>query len=161
MRPAPPRRNPHHRAAIRATHAAICAAHIPPRNGASPLRRQPARQPNAGAPPTAALILQTRLKHLGPARAAVAARRPIRMHRCLRNVDHPPAVRAVRMQLMDEVGKRRSGVGCGFRVQGCTSWRADARFIRPPVLLRQHYSLRKSASTPLKFPLGNQSRFIP
>jgi len=76
------------------------------------------------APPTAAktLILQTRLKHFRAALRAIAARGAVAMHGGLRYVDHPPAVRAVCLKLMDDVREGvYQGVGCGFRVQGCTS----------------------------------------
>jgi len=58
----------------------------------------------ANGSPTASIV-QTRLKQLRAARRTVPARAAVRMHRGLRDVDRAPAMRAVRMKLMDEVGK--------------------------------------------------------
>ena len=52
------------------------------------------------------LVLRARFKHLGAARAAVAARGSVRVHRGLRNLDHAATVGAGRVQGVDEVGKR-------------------------------------------------------
>jgi len=71
------------------------------------------------APPC--LILQAGFEHLRAALATVAARRTIVVHRCLRDVDHPAAVRARCMQFVDQVGERRSGVDGVSSVQRRTS----------------------------------------
>ena len=75
-------------------------------------------------------VLQTRLEHLGSTRTAVAARRSVAMHRCLRNVDQTAAMRAICMEFVNQVGKRR-GVDCGFGVQSCTSRNAVVRIYTP------------------------------
>jgi hypothetical protein len=52
-----------------------------------------------------ASVFQTRLKQLRAARRTVPACSAVRMHGRLRDVDRPPAMRAVRVEFMNEVGK--------------------------------------------------------
>jgi hypothetical protein len=50
-------------------------------------------------------VFQARLKQLRAARRTVSARGAVRVHGRLRNVDRLPAMRAVRVEFMNEVGK--------------------------------------------------------